>query len=170
MFHAARNGARKINTSPPRHPTQMVAPWHRTTRILDGAWKHATGAASSFGSPPLGGSAVMSSMSSSPDRACRLVLCLVSSTSSAEPATFSRRTCVPDATSQKQTCATHPCQPFLYHTRNRCTHAARNRPRPRATHRAVAFAPADGLRAVVAELHLRHIVRVPRQGALRVDL
>jgi len=38
---------------------------------------------------------------------------------------------------------------------------------PSPTHRAV-VAPADGLRAVVAELHLRHVVGVRRQRALRV--
>ncbi|KAJ1483322.1 hypothetical protein T484DRAFT_2594692 [Baffinella frigidus] len=108
VFHAARNGACKNNTSSP-HATQMVAPWHCTEAMSFGAWKHATGAAASSCSPPLGGSAVMSSMSSLVVRTCRLVPSLSLAKANSETATW--RTCVPDARSQKRTCATHPSQP-----------------------------------------------------------
>ena len=41
----ARNGADKIHTAPPKHDTQIAAPWHRTAVMRCGALKHATGAA-----------------------------------------------------------------------------------------------------------------------------
>ena len=145
VFHTARNGACKNNTAPPLHPKQMVVPWHRTAPMGCGALKHATGAAVSLRSPSLGGSAVISRMSPRTVRRCRLVPCSVSflfSSKAKEPTTW--RTCVPDAMSQKRTCAAPPIQPFSgthrYQGQTRTTRTCRLDP------------PLKGLRTVPSSL------------------
>jgi len=65
LFQTARNGACKINTAPPSHPTTIVAPWHRTEVMGCGALKLATGVAPSSisSTPPCGIRSVISSVS-----------------------------------------------------------------------------------------------------------
>ena len=60
-FQIARNGACKMHTAPPQHPTQIVVPRQCMDPIPCGALKHATGVAPSS-TPPWSGSSVISSV------------------------------------------------------------------------------------------------------------
>lgn len=98
-----RNGARKMHTAPPQHPTQIVSLLLSTQEICCGGLKHATGAASSWMAitPPCATILVITNLSNQSVR-CALVVGLPASKTMSAPETG--LTSLPDAVSHTRTC------------------------------------------------------------------